>query len=188
MKVVRPLREKNNMRQDTISLHKLIVLYLLSKADFPLTMAQVSTFMLERDYTVFMILQDVLTQLRESALIQTKTVGHRSFLHLTAEGREVLSHFEYQINGEIREEIRHYLREHELKLLNEQAILSDIRKTPFGEYEASLTVKEAERKMLEMTLTVPVKELAATVCLNWEKKNEEIYQYLLMKLLGDDTS
>ena len=38
---------------EPITLYKLIVLYMLHKVDFPLTTSQISSFILDRDYTSF---------------------------------------------------------------------------------------------------------------------------------------
>ena len=45
------------MNQEPLTLYKLIVLYLLNKVSFPLTMAQVSDLILEKEYTSYLTLQ-----------------------------------------------------------------------------------------------------------------------------------
>ena len=45
------------MNQEPLTLYKLIVLYLLNKVSFPLTMAQVSDLILEKEYTNYLTLQ-----------------------------------------------------------------------------------------------------------------------------------
>ncbi len=35
---------------------------------------------------------------------------------------------------------------------------------------------------MELTLSVPTEEIAASICDNWQKKNQEIYQYLAASL------
>ena len=39
------------MQSDTLTLYKLIILFILDKVDFPLTNAQLSDFILEKEYT-----------------------------------------------------------------------------------------------------------------------------------------
>ena len=43
---------------ETLTLYKLIVLYMLHKVDFPLTTAQISDFILEQGYTTYFKLQE----------------------------------------------------------------------------------------------------------------------------------
>ena len=45
------------MLQDPLTLYKLIVLYMLNRVTFPLTAAQISDFILGREYTNFITLQ-----------------------------------------------------------------------------------------------------------------------------------
>ena len=45
------------MSQEPLTLYKLIILYMLDRVNFPLTSAQVSEFILEKEYTNFLTLQ-----------------------------------------------------------------------------------------------------------------------------------
>ena len=36
--------------------------------------------------------------------------------------------------------------------------------------------------LVDITLSVPVEETAAAICDNWQKKNQEIYKYLITEL------
>ena len=36
--------------------------------------------------------------------------------------------------------------------------------------------------LVDITLSVPVREVAEAVCDNWQKKNEAVYQYLIEQL------
>ena len=51
------------MIESTYSLYKLIILYMLKKVKFPLTNAQISDFMLGREYTSYFHLQEVLSEM-----------------------------------------------------------------------------------------------------------------------------
>ena len=48
------------MIQDPLTLYKLIVLYMLNRVSFPMTTAQISDFILDREYTNFLALQQVI--------------------------------------------------------------------------------------------------------------------------------
>ena len=55
------------------TLYKLIVLTMLSKVDFPLTNAQISDFILTKEYTNYFTLQQVLSELVETELADKAT-------------------------------------------------------------------------------------------------------------------
>ena len=57
--------------QDPLTLYKLIVLYMLDKVKFKLTYSQISGFILEKEYTNFMTLQQVFSDLQDACLLYT---------------------------------------------------------------------------------------------------------------------
>ncbi len=170
------------MTQDPLTLYKLIVLYMLEKVSFPMTTAQVSDFILSKEYTTFLTLQQVLNELTDADLISAQSVGNRTHLMLTEEGRKTLHFFENRISDAIKHDINTYFRENEFTMRNEVSILADYYKSTSGEYEAHLVAKDRGIKLVDITLSVPVEEIAASICDNWQKKNQSIYQYLTQEL------
>ena len=155
------------MNQEPLTLYKLIVLYLLNKVSFPLTMAQVSDLILEKEYTNYLTLQQVINELAQAGLITAKTLVNRTHLQITDEGRNTLSYFENRISDAIKTDIGEYLKKNELEMRNESSIQSNYYKAVNG-----VTIR----------LTVPTEELAISICENWQKNNREIYQYLTTAL------
>ena len=164
---------------DPLTLYKLIVLYMLNRVSFPLTAAQISDFILTREYTNFLTLQQVIRELTDTGLVDARTVRNRTQLLLTKDGKQTLDFFSQQISASIRQEIDEYLKENEMELRNEVSILADYYKSTSGEYEAHLKAKEGNVTLVDLIISVPVEETAAAICDNWQKKNQEIYQYLI---------
>ena len=167
---------------DPLTLYKLIVLYMLNRVSFPLTAAQISDFILTREYTNFLTLQQVIRELTDTGLVDARTVRNRIQLLLTKDGKQTLDFFSQQISASIRQEIDEYLKENEMELRNEVSILADYYKSTSGEYEAHLKAKEGNVTLVDLIISVPVEETAAAICDNWQKKNQEIYQYLIEQL------
>lgn len=167
---------------DPLTLYKLIVLYMLNRVSFPLTAAQISDFILTREYTNFLTLQQVIRELTDTGLVDARTVRNRTQLLLTKDGKQTLDFFSQQISASIRQEIDEYLKENEMELRNEVSILADYYKSTSGEYEAHLKAKEGNVTLIDLIISVPVEETAAAICDNWQKKNQEIYQYLIEQL------
>lgn len=170
------------MTQDPLTLYKLIVLYMLEKVTFPMTTAQISDFILAREYTNFLTLQQVLNEITDAHLISAQSIGNRTHLMLTDGGRETLHFFQNRISPAIKEDIDTYFRENEFTIRNEVSILADYYKSTSGEYEAHLVAKDRGIKLVDLTLSVPTEEMAAGICDNWQQKNQEIYQYLTQML------
>ncbi|MBD5543417.1 MAG: DUF4364 family protein [Lachnospiraceae bacterium] len=170
------------MTQELLTLYKLIVLYMLEWANFPLTKAQIGDFILEKEYTNFLTLQQAISELTDSGMVTAVTIGNRTQLHITEEGRSTLSFFQNRIANGIKEDIRSYLKEKSPQLRNEVFITSEYFRSPGGEYTAHLSAKEKDADLVSITLSVPFEEMASAICDNWQKKNQEIYKYLTEQL------
>ena len=170
------------MFQDPLTLYKLIVLYMLNKVSFPLSSSQIGDFILEKDYTNFLTLQQVFSDLKENNLIASKTVRNRTLFSITEEGMSTLSYFQNRISDDIKKDIIEYLRQNEMELRNEVSVLADYYKSTGGEYEAHLWAKDRDSELVSIKLTVPTEEIAASICTKWQDKSQQIYQYLTAQL------
>ncbi len=170
------------MLQDPLTLYKLIVLYMLNRVSFCLTTAQLSDFILEKEYTNFLTLQQIINELTDAGMISSQSIRNRTHLAITEEGKETLNFFENRISDAIKNDIDSYFNENEFVLRNEVSVLGDYYKSTSGEYEAHLVAKDRGIKLVDITLSVPSEELAATICDNWQKNNQEIYMYLTKEL------
>lgn len=170
------------MLQDPLTLYKLIVLYMLNRVAFPLTAAQISDFVLEREYTNFMTLQQAIAELTDAGMISSQAVGNRTQLKITEEGIETLHYFDNRINPSIKQDIDTYFQENEMTLRNEVSVQSHYYKSTSGEYEANLIAKDKDITLINLTLSVPTEEIARGICENWQTRNEKIYQYLIREL------
>ena len=99
---------------ETFTLYKLIILYMLSKVDFPLTNAQISDFILGKGYTTYFTLQKALSELTESGLIREETTHNRTLYHLTEEGDESICFFENKISDAIKKDISDFFHREEI--------------------------------------------------------------------------
>lgn len=170
------------MTQEPLTLYKLIVLYMLNKVDFKLTNSQVSEFILDKEYTNFLTLQEVISELTDTELIKTETMMNRTFLSITDEGKNTLSYFGNRISDAIKADIDQYMLDKHLELKNEASITANYYKSTSGEFEASLSAKEKDVELVHINLSVPTEEMAAAICDNWQKKNQKIYQFLMQEL------
>lgn len=155
---------------------------MLSRVDFPLTKAQIGDFILEREYTNFLTLQQAIGELIDAGFVTAQSIRNRTHLILTPDGTETLNFFGNQISPTIKDEIDDFFRKNEIALRNEVSILADYYKSTSGEYEAHLVAKDKGINLIDMTISVPTEETAAAICDNWQKKNQDIYQYIVGQL------
>ena len=169
------------MTTDPLTLYKLIVLYMLDKVKFKLTYSQISGFILEKEYTNFLTLQQVISDLQDTELIKTDTSMNRTFFSITEEGRNTLSYFGNRIGDAIIGDIDTFLSEKHLEIKNEAS--AKYYKATSGEYEAELIAREKEIELVSIKISVPAEDMAETICENWYQKNEQIYKYLMEALI-----
>ena len=171
------------MTQEPLTLYKLIILYMLEQVDFPLTTSHISEFILEQGYTNYITLQQALSELTETGLVNSQTVRNRTRLTNTKEGSETLQFFGNRISDAIRDDIAKYFGENEIALRSEVNVQADYYKSTSGEYEVRMIARDKETLLVDLTLSVPDSMMAQQMCDNWEKNNQQVYQYLMEKLL-----
>lgn len=170
---------------ESLTLYKLMVLYMLNKVNFPLTNAQISSFILDKEYTNYFTLQQVFSELIDSNLAKLKTVRNTSQYEITQEGQNTLEYFGSKISDVIKEEIDGFIVENKYDLRNEVSIIADYYKTTNSEFAVRCQVKEKNSDLIDLILTVPFEEQAASIANNWSKNSQEVYAYLMNTLMKD---
>ncbi len=165
------------------TLYKLMILYMLRQIDFSMTLAQISDFILGKEYTDAFTLQSTISALAEADLINAQTLGNITYYAITEEGEQTVDLLEDQIAPGIRKDIVQFLRENRHRMRNEVSVLSDYNRKAGGEYEVTCTIREKDETLLELKLSVTDEEQAKAVALNWSSDSQEVYAWLIEKLL-----
>ena len=171
------------MAIESTTLYKLIILYMLNKVNFPLTNSQISEFFLEKNYTSYFTLQQVITELVDSHLISIETVRNSSYYHITSEGSETLGFFGNKIPGAIVDDMDIYLMENKYELSNEVGTIADYYKSTTSDYIVHCQVKEGRSTLIEINVSVPTKEEASSMCAKWKDASQEIYAFIMKSLM-----
>lgn len=171
------------MAVDSLTLYKLIILYMLNKVDFPLTNAQISEFFLENEYTNYFSLQEAINDLDDSGFIFSEAIRNTSYYHLTSEGRQTLVYFGNKIPNAIIDDVDIFLIKNKYELRNEVGTLSDYYRSSTGDYIVHCQVKESNTILIELNLSVPTKEDASAMCARWKDASTEIYQNVMLNLM-----
>lgn len=174
------------MQSDSLTLYKLIILFLLDKVDFPMTNTQISDFILEKDYTNYFNIQQSISELIEAEFVTVETIGHNSHYRITDSGKETLSFFDNMIPTAIQEDSIEYLRKNQYSLRNEVSTQSEYYESKKGEYTVQLRVLEKENSIIDLSLLVPTEEEATKICSNWRKRSQQIYAYVISNLLREE--
>ena len=157
---------------EAFTLYKLIILYMLDKVDFPLTNSQISEFVLDKGYTDYFKLQQALSELADGGLILKESTHNRTLFHLTEDGKETIHLFQDKISKPIQDDIDHFLQTKQYDLKNARE-----------EYSVRCQVFENHEPLIDLTLSVPTEKEATAIALNWQKKNQVVYAWLMSQLL-----
>ena len=171
------------MQSDTFMLYKLMVLYILRRVSFPLTNAQLTAFILEKEYTNYFNIQRAISELIDDAFIEAKTIRNSSLYRITDSGSETLLMFDNMISSGIKEDIEAYLAQNKYELQEEVSTLAQYYQVKKAEFSAHLSVTERNSTIIDLTLVVPTEEEASILCNNWKEKSSDIYSYLMSALL-----
>ncbi|MDE7299594.1 MAG: DUF4364 family protein [Lachnospiraceae bacterium] len=170
------------MQPEALMLYKLIILYILDKVDFPLTNVQLTNFILEKGYTNYFNIQQVLSELLEDSFISCNTIRNSSYYEITSSGGETLSFFYDKISDAIKEDIDIFLRDNKYGMREENSTQADFYEARKNEYIATLKVLERGTPIIEIHLSVPSEAEASLICDNWSKKSSEIYARIFATL------
>lgn len=173
------------MLSEPMTLYKLMNLYMLKQVNFPLTNAQLTDFFLQHEYAGYFTLQQALNELLDSGLIRTESTHNSTLYEITREGEDTLSFFGKNISPAIVEDMDRYLKENRFRMRNEVSIISDYYKSTNQDYIVHCEVREGKSTLIDLDLSVPDKEQAEFICSHWKERSQDIYSYVMKKLMSD---
>ncbi len=165
--------------ENSLTLYKLIILYILKLIDGPVTNAQISEFILGKGYTDYFTVQQSINELNETQMIKYEKVMNTSRCTITREGLETLDIFMDKLASAVREDIKEYLRENGYTIKENNSLFCDYSKSNNDDYIVHLSVTEEKATIIDISLSVPTEEVALKICGNWKKKSSEVYSKLL---------
>ncbi|OYP45121.1 hypothetical protein CG709_03925, partial [Lachnotalea glycerini] len=138
---------------EPLTLYKLIVLYMLDKVSFPLTEAQITDFILGKEYTTYFSLRQAISELIDADLIKVESFRNSSHYHITEEGTNTLEYFGNKISASIVADIDEFLTTNQYSLLDEGSTTADYYKTTNNDYAVECKVKEKNYDIISMNYT-----------------------------------
>lgn len=160
-----------------------MVLYMLSKVNFPLTNNQISEFMLDKEYTTYFTLQEIFNDLVNDEFVKISTSRNTTQYQLTDTGRDTIRFFDNKISQAIKEDIDAFLVDNKYDLVNDVSTTSDYYRSTSMDYVVHCVVKEGENNLIELNMSVPTEEHADAMCAKWKDASQEIYEFIIKKLM-----
>ncbi len=169
---------------ESVTIYKLMILYMLNKLDSQLTNAQVLEFFVQKEYTDYFNIQQTLSELCDSGFVEVSKVHNTSYYSLTPEGYDTLTYFKSQIPKGALEDVNKYLEDNKFALKNEVGTQAGYYRHTSGDYIAHCQIMEGKALLYELNIAVPSEEEAKHIVSNWRTCSEDIYAYVMKTLLS----
>ncbi|MGE5679104.1 MAG: DUF4364 family protein [Pseudomonadota bacterium] len=163
---------------------KLIILYLLSKMNIPLTKQQITNAVLENNLIDFFTFQQCTSELEDAGMIKQVVHQKKQCFETTDGGKNALEVFEQRIPKDTTGVIDSYISRNKDSLKKESQLIAEYNKVNDKEYIVSLKVIERELVLMDLKLSVVSAKQAKQVCEKWKNSSEKIYSQLISSLIN----
>ena len=165
--------------------YKIIILYTINQFSIPLTNQQLTDFILEHDVMNYFDLQQYLTDLVDTSMLEySMSEGERYYI-ITESGRNTIELFSDRVSQTLRRTINDSIDTKKKSFVIKTNITADYYKEDDNDYVVHLSVKEGIYTLMDIKVNVVSNKDAKHICENWEKKAQYLYGDILNKLIDD---
>lgn len=165
------------------TIYKIAILSMLDNVDFPLSNAQISAFFLDKDYTDFFTVQQILTDLILSEMIVSEEAHSTTYYSITQTGSETLNFLKDKLTPGMIDDISAYFEKNKIQFRNDNSVFANYDKAADLGYNVRCQLKEKDITAMDITLHVMTKAQAETICENWKKQYMDVYSCLMDMLV-----
>ena len=169
--------------KETNKIYKLATLYMLSKADAPISTNRLSFFLLKNNYTDYFTFAQGLGELLLDKWVETTVLHGKTLYLITPAGTDALSLLSKEISGDMKKDIEDYLKENKIFMREDYSIKARSYMYTVNHYISNLSIEENGTSILEINISSSTEEDAERICTNWKKSNEDVYPMLIDMLM-----
>ena len=153
----------------------------------PCTEMQLLHFLFEHDLMNYFDMMFALNDLcdRGQAARSRQQTGYS--YQLTPAGEEALALFGSRVPRSLQELLKKSAEKWKLRFRQEAQCRQEISQNEQGEFALSLTVTDQNRDLMNLTLTLPARNLAQQLAERWPQKAAEVYAAVI-RILSEDQS
>lgn len=170
--------------QDSSMLYKLIVLYMLKIADYPLTGSDISDYILLKGYTDYITYQITITNLENDGLVTSETKHNRTFYSLTEDGSVTIESLSDKLSNNLKNDIYSHIITNEKNIKKDHSLQKKIIEVSQDEYIAELTAYDNSKELMNIRLSFPSKALANSACEKFDDASSDIYKEIISRLMS----
>ncbi len=171
------------MLQETMTLYRLTILYLLYKTNYPLSTNTLTGFLLSNDFVDYFNLQQLIGELIDDGYVSRENTHGKTLYRITPSGEDACRLFSDKLSKGIKNDIDSYIKDHNMELRDDTSVLSRYYEEDPSHYTVNMYIEEAGRKVLELNVTVSSADEAEKMCTRWTSKSEELYPMIMKELM-----
>ena len=163
---------------------KLIILYLIEKIEIPLSNSEICQFALEKNLMDYFSVQQYLSEMVESGLLEVTTENNSTRYTITADGEETLNYFIKHISNYAKTVINNYAMENSKRIRAEYAVTANYFQEMNNEYTVKCGVYDSDgtTALMELSVNVATKDQARIICRNWKNNVADLYGKIMLTL------
>lgn len=170
---------------EELAQNKLVLLYLIKTSPNNLSNTEITEFVLDKNYMNYFLIQQYLSELINSRLIQIAHGDLGESYEILEKGEVALRYFEDRIPEKIKEEVFKEFQELERKEKLGSQVVFDSYPKENNLYVVNLKLVENEETLFSLYLDVATKQQADLIGKVWRKNPDFIYQNIIDLLTSE---
>ncbi|WP_432663904.1 DUF4364 family protein [Wukongibacter baidiensis] len=172
----------NNSKEEAEK--KLLLLHIFHKFEVPITKNQITDFVMENDLLNYFVLQQFLSELVDTLLLEYSNNEEHYYYLITEKGTDTLNYFKDRLSEDLIGKIDNSIENRKKVLLKETQISANYKRKSKNDYLVELKVVENDITLIDLKLDVVSNKQAKIICDNWKNKAQDVYGEII-KLLID---
>ncbi|MPQ42654.1 DUF4364 family protein [Clostridium tarantellae] len=165
--------------------NKLLLLYIIKSIKYPISNAQLTDIILENSFINYFMLQQYISELISSEFLKYEEIDSKEFLVLTNKGDKVLFFFKDRISKNKLKLIDDYINAKVESIKKELNICSDYTIDENSSFLVNLKAMENGSVLMDLTISVPSKDEAKSLCSKWKNNSSDIYHKIINALISE---
>lgn len=162
---------------------KLLLLYIIHYIGSPASNVQLTQFVLENNIMDYFMLQQFLSELKDSKFITEEFNDKKHAFTITNMGKDTLNYFINHISESKIEHVNELLNIQKERLILNAQVTADYIKLKNNEYLARLKATENDLPIINLELNVVNNKQAKQICEKWLENAPSFYNQIINMLI-----
>ncbi len=162
-----------------IAENKIILLYIMSQFEIPLTESQLTHFVLDKALMNYFSYRQHMSELVHSQMIEFSSSNKSSYYLMSQRGQRTLEIFKELITHELKNIIDNEVQIKKKQYMHESEIIANYVKIAENEYTVYLMAIEKGTPLLDLRLNVVSAKEAQKICKRWKNNAPECFKKII---------